>query len=164
MSYYLLIPVLQSDTERATFTSGRSTRRRRRYAVVICSVERAHATSTTHATFHHSSLLFLPVVRSHCHCARQINHDFCVKENGELRRADRRKILLRSALVVFYTQSFVFMPRMLGVRNGLSSPVCSFSPPLLCFVSPPVTISQRRRNLHFTLALYMDEQNWEAKG
>ena len=87
---------------------------------------------------------------------RQINHDFCVKDVGELRppRApltDQRKILLRILLCFTRTTLFSYAPHAL--KHELS---CSLLPSSLrsfC-VSPPVTISQSRRNLHFTLALH----------
>ena len=102
MSVYkhLLTPVLQSDTQHATRKSALPAGRRRA-AVVVCKARTRLQRPTLHFTtpLLSSPLSSFPIVLAAIVSVsvrvrpRQINHDFGVKENGELRRADRRKIL-----------------------------------------------------------------------
>ena len=95
---YLLTPVLQSDTERATRKSALPAGRRRA-AVVVCKARTRLQRPTLHFTTPLLSSLFLPN-RSRRHCERQRPRPsppnksrFLRERNGEPHRADRRKIL-----------------------------------------------------------------------
>lgn len=62
----------------------------RRTAVVVCKARTRLQRPTLHFTHPLFPFVLTAIVNVR---PRQINHDFGVKENGELRRADRRKIL-----------------------------------------------------------------------